>query len=214
MSTRSFEKIASGRKWFWDISWDDGLVEITAGTWESEGQASTMEFTTMNKRDAFIAKAVASAIAEGFQESKGLAPAPPIDNRVAALVATLKASIEAMLRPAWRPIYEVAPADAPGHRIRGAMQLSEGEAWPTCPSCCQPMSPIVELDRTQLPDASLRDESLAQLFLCESWTNEDEASTNCILEGWLARSLARNHGVLQIPPPSLSSQYQTHIMRD
>lgn len=186
MPTRSFVIEEAGKKRFWDVSWEGGEVEISSGAWGTNGRARNRSFASVGERDAFIADEVKKVLKKGFVESGVVAPiADDPDSSVNRQAAAWRKRFEARVALAWAPVFGDGP-EVHG-RVRGAMTLLEHEAWPGCPSCGRPLSAVLELDRSRLPDKALRAKELVQLFTCEAWTNEEATSAACIFDGWLAR---------------------------
>jgi predicted DNA-binding WGR domain protein len=198
MPTRSFVIEEAGKKRFWDVTWDGGEVEITSGAWGTNGRARTQSFASAASRDAFIEAEVRKVVKKGFTETNTVAPVTDApDTGTGRKVAAWRSRFEALAAPAWLPQFGDGPTLH--GRVRGPMTLSPGESWPACPSCKRPLSAVLELDRSRLPDPGLRAQGLVQLFTCEAWTNEEATSAACIFDGWLARSHDPS-GVLQKGP--------------
>lgn len=192
MPTRTFEHEEGGERRFWDITWDGPEVEITSGKWGTNGRGRSRLFASPAERDAFVEAEVRKVLKKGYREVGIVAPAADAPTAVIAkTVESWRRRLDALVRPAWRPVF--APGDREdGHgRARGAMTLAPDEPWPACPSCGAPLSALLELDCARLPAAHLRDDSVVQLFGCEAWTQDRATSTACIFDGWLARRHAR-----------------------
>lgn len=186
MPTRSFVIEEAGKKRFWDVSWEGGEVEISSGAWGTSGRARNRSFTSVGERDAFIEAEVRKVLKKGFVEGSAVAPvADDPHSNVDRKAAAWRKKFEALVAPAWAPIFGEG-SDVHG-RVRGPMTLLPHEPWPVCPSCKRPLTAVLELDRSRLPDKALRAKDLVQLFTCEAWTNEEPTSASCIFEGWLAR---------------------------
>ncbi|MDP1915789.1 MAG: DUF1963 domain-containing protein [Myxococcales bacterium] len=198
MPTRSFVIEEEGKKRFWDVSWDGGEVELSSGAWGTAGRARCRSFSSVAERDAFIAAEVRKVVTKGYVESDTVAPVADEPNAtVGRKVAAWRKRFDATLAPAWLPTFGDGP-EVHG-RVRGAMTLLGHETWPACPSCRRPLNAVLELDRSRLPDPSLRSKGLVQLFTCEAWTSDEATSGACIFDGWLARTHAPE-GVLREGP--------------
>lgn len=187
MKTRSFVRDGDPKR-FWDISWDGPDVEVTSGKWGSNGRCTEKSFETPSERDRYIEARVRAVLKKGYRESGGVAPAA--DARTPAVEARAKKLehwLAARRRDAWEPVLDASDAPTSAGRFRGAMTLEPGEAWPLCPSCGRAMAGLFELDRSALPDEALRADDCVQLFVCESWGNDEARSGDCILSSWLAR---------------------------
>ncbi|QDT14522.1 DUF1963 domain-containing protein [Alienimonas californiensis] len=71
-------------------------------------------------------------------------------------------------RPAWRPTVEEGDGAPTDSKFAGLPLLAEGEAWPACGGCGQPLELFLQLDLDALPD-ELGDRygsGLVQLFYC------------------------------------------------
>lgn len=70
-------------------------------------------------------------------------------------------------RRAWRPV--CSPFGLGAAQFGGVPVLGDGEAWPTCGGCGQPMQFLVQLDLAALPaGAPARGAGLLQLFYCST----------------------------------------------
>ena len=194
MATRSFILEGTDKR-FWDVTYEDSLVEITFGKWGANGRARSASFSSLAERDAFISREVQRIQKKGYVESAVIAPAAEsAPSKIERAVAHLVRLIESTKRPAWLPVFKSAPADAQGTfgRVRGAMTLDPDEPWPSCPVCKQPLVGLFELDRSELPSAELRDDNVVQLFWCEAWENRQPNDVVCTAAGgWMARAHAR-----------------------
>lgn len=75
-------------------------------------------------------------------------------------------------RSAWLPVVEALPGLPTASKFGGIPYLRDGESWPTCQHCGEPMPLFLQLNLAELP-AALRGEfgdGLLQLFYC---TNGD-----------------------------------------
>jgi predicted DNA-binding WGR domain protein len=197
MGTRSFV-LEGADKRFWDVSWDGPDVEITSGKWGKAGRARTETFTSATARDTFIAAEIAKVLKKGYVEIGEIAPAA--DAPTAATeraVASLRNRIEKTRRRAFLPTFVEGSAGMA--RVRGPMTLDAGEVWPACPVCSAPLSGLFELDAHALPEPSLREDALVQLFWCEAWEGRKGAEVCTARGGWLARRRART-GTLHPQP--------------
>ena len=199
MQTRSFV-LDGDPKRFWDISWDGPDVEVTYGKWGTDGRCHERSFETPAARDAYIEGQIAKIRRKGYRESDRVAAtADGRTPKVEAEARALEAWLTGQRREAWDPVLE--QTSAPGvARFRGAMTLDAGEAWPTCGSCGRPLAGLFELDRAGLPDPTLRADDCVQLFACESWSNDEPGSADCIVGAWLARRHARGTPRHETPP--------------
>lgn len=204
MPTRTFVIEKDGKKRFWDVSWGGSEVEISSGAWGTSGRARNRTFASVSERDAFIAAEVLKVVKQGFVETGTVAPVfDEPGTRVGRKVTAWRERFEALAAPAWLPTFGEGP-EVHG-RVRGPMTLAAAEPWPVCPSCRRRLSPVLELDRTRLPDARLRANDLVQLFVCEAWRSEEATSRGCIFDGWLARVHALG-GVLRDEAPAFGTR--------
>lgn len=189
MPTRTFV-LEGERKRFWDISWDGIDVEITSGTWGSQGRARSVLFPSESARDTFIAAEIKKIEKKGYRESSEIAPAPEVAPHNARKVAELRSLVEARRKPAWLPRFE--PGSEGVGRIRGPMTLARDEPWPKCGACGGDLTGLFELDLAAVPAKQLRADALLQLFWCEAW--EQDGNDVCTIDpsGWLARRHGRD----------------------
>lgn len=89
------------------------------------------------------------------------------------LQIAMRERLEPLLRPAWKPqtLDEQGPPAA--SRFGGAPWLAEGEDWPICPNCEEPLTHFLQLDIRDLPEPlqARYGTGLIQLFYC---TNDEE----------------------------------------
>ncbi|EKF73436.1 hypothetical protein A11A3_13825 [Alcanivorax hongdengensis A-11-3] len=100
-------------------------------------------------------------------------------------------------RPSWRP--RSGPA-VPGalSKFGGAPLLMEGESWPCCGHCHQPMQLFVQLDSRDLPAAASQPfgDGVLQVFYCTNMDEECEIVEQSNLpfsEATLCRVIPREH---------------------
>jgi hypothetical protein len=82
----------------------------------------------------------------------------------------LAGKLREVVRTAWLPITEAGEASARGSKFAGTAWLGEGEPWPTCPRCSEPMALFLQLDLSSLPEeiAGELGYGLLQMFYCVS----------------------------------------------
>lgn len=85
------------------------------------------------------------------------------------LLELLRRSRQPLLRPAWAPeLVAVSDSATNVSRFGGRPTLAEGEAWPACGCCGQPMMLVAQIDASSLPEPA-QDQlgpGLFQFFYC------------------------------------------------
>ncbi len=114
----------------------------------------------------------------------------------------LKKRIEALVAPAWLPVFEPG-LEGPSRfgTVRGPMTLGPRDAWPICPRCYGPLSPLLELDLRDSPAPHLRDDALVQLFWCETWERREDPVVCPTEGGYFARRRRRTGQRTDGPAP-------------
>jgi hypothetical protein len=78
-------------------------------------------------------------------------------------------------RYAFDPACEDGEADGPESKFGGRPWLREGDSWPTCGSCGQPLALFLQLDLAKLPlGHGIQGEGLLQFFHCLGTQGKDE----------------------------------------
>ncbi|WP_169977424.1 DUF1963 domain-containing protein [Tautonia rosea] len=85
-------------------------------------------------------------------------------------------------RLAWRPITETCDSPMPCSKFSGIPWVPEGEEWPRCAHCGEPIALFLQLDLSQLPEgkAEPSGSGLLQFFYCVN------TAPDCVQEcdGW------------------------------
>lgn len=82
------------------------------------------------------------------------------------------AAIVALARTGYLPVVEEGEGQPAATRFGGRPWLANGESWPNCGACGEPMMFLVQVNRAELTDRQaeyLRGDGLMQLFYCQDW---------------------------------------------
>jgi uncharacterized protein YjbI with pentapeptide repeats len=80
----------------------------------------------------------------------------------------IKAKIEHLRRPAWKPVVKNGDGDLKASKFAGQPWLDVNDTWPICPHCREPMQFFLQLNLQQLPEelANRFGNGLLQFFYC------------------------------------------------
>lgn len=94
----------------------------------------------------------------------------PVIKDQAAIPATIPAAIARFKRKTWVPVVVDGDGDLQASKFAGTPWLRQGEEWPRCPNCHQPIQLFLQLNLAQLPEAVHNEfgSGLLQLFYCKS----------------------------------------------
>ncbi|MEH1923706.1 DUF1963 domain-containing protein [Nostoc sp.] len=82
----------------------------------------------------------------------------------------VKNQLSDLKRQAWKPIILDGESTLDASKTSGKVWFFNGETWPVCPNCQNPMRLVLQLNLQQLPDSleEIFGSGLLQLFCCES----------------------------------------------
>jgi uncharacterized protein YwqG len=106
-------------------------------------------------------------------------------------------TIQPFKKPAWIPITQDGDGPVTGSKFSGTPWLSEGETWPVCPICHQPMQLFVQLRLDELPSA-LKEQfgsGLLQMFYCVNGVKNEPCEV--VAKAWFPFSKAHVVRIVQ-----------------
>lgn len=107
-------------------------------------------------------------------------------------------------RPCWDPKVESGDGEVQTSKFSGTAALPEGEDWPVCPNCAEPMQLFLQLNAADLPEGFTAPwgEGLLQFFYCT--TSKPLCEIDCEAYAPFARSTL----LRVIPQPAAFSEAQ------
>jgi len=109
---------------------------------------------------------------------------------------------EHLKRDCWIPVCEDGDREVTDSKFSGIPYLREGESWPACPNCKNPMQLFVQLNPESMPEATrtIWGDGMLQFFYCTNY----KPITSCELEcqAWDPFSKSTLLRVVQINRPA------------
>lgn len=132
----------------------------------------------------------------------------------------LKSKLSHLKRKAWKPIVREGDGALTASKFAGKPWLSEGEQWPACCNCGQPMQLCVQLNLQELPNSlnSKFGNGILQLFYCTNY----ETSCDELCKGWepfvetckLIRIVQLDNTQVKVELPDLKDLFPAKLIVD